>query len=75
MVEKDRERDCFLMGQSRPLFVYFRYFLITISIIQIEKSVDGVLGIQTPGHRMVGADKTAEIWRPPKREIVRPGNR
>ena len=26
------------MGQSRPLFVYFRPFLITISIIQIEKA-------------------------------------
>ena len=25
------------MGQSRPLFVYFCYFLETISIIQIEK--------------------------------------
>ena len=38
--------DCFQkMGQSRPLFVYFRYFLIRISIIQIEKSVDGMLGI------------------------------
>ena len=34
------------MGQSRPLFVYFCSFLITISI-QIEKSVDGVLGIRT----------------------------
>ena len=33
------------MGQSRPLFVYFRCFLDTISIIQIEKSIDGVLGI------------------------------
>ena len=33
------------MGQSRPLFVYFRSFLITIST-QIEKSVDGVLGIR-----------------------------
>ena len=53
------------MGQSRPLFVYFRYFLDTISIIQIEKSVDGVLGIQTQGCRMVGADKTTELWRPP----------
>ena len=30
------------MGQSRPLFVYFRPFLITISIIQIVKSLDGV---------------------------------
>ena len=36
----------FKMGQSRPLFVYFCHFLITISII--EKSIDGVLGIE-PG--------------------------
>ena len=50
------------MGQSRPLFVYFHYFLDTISIIQIEKSVDGVLGILTRGRRMVGADKTTELW-------------
>ena len=47
------------MGQSRPLFVYFRSFL-TISI-QIEKSVDGVLGIRTQGRRMVGADETTEL--------------
>ena len=46
-----RDRSCctylysIKMGQSRPLFVYFHYFLDTISIIQIEKSVDGVLGI------------------------------
>ena len=39
------------MGQSRPLFVYFCYFLITISIIQIEKSIDGVLGIRTQDRR------------------------
>ena len=52
------------MGQSRPLFVYFCYFLITISITQIEKSVDGVLGIRTWGRRMVGADETTELWRP-----------
>ena len=58
------------MGLSRPLFVYFHYFLITISIIQIEKSIDGVLGIRTRGHRMVGADKTMELWRPPKFEII-----
>ena len=42
------------MGQSRPLFVYFCYFLDTISIIQIEKSVNGVLEIRTWGRRMVG---------------------
>ena len=52
------------MGQSRPLFVYFRSFLITISI-QFEKSIDGMLGIRTQGHRMVGTDKTTELWRPP----------
>ena len=52
------------MGQSRPLFVYFRSFLITISIL-IEKSVDGVLGIWTRGRRMVGSDKTTELWQPP----------
>ena len=39
---------------------YFRSFLVTISI-QIEKSVDGVLGIRTRGRRMVGADKTMEL--------------
>ena len=54
------------MGQSRPLFVYFRSFRVTISI-QIEKSVDGVLGIRTRGRMMVGADETPELWRPPKK--------
>ena len=53
------------MGQSRPLFVYFRYFFTTISIQQIEESVDGVLGIQTLVRRMVGADESTELWRPP----------
>ena len=53
------------MGQSRPLFVYFHYFLATISIIQIKKSIDGVLEIQTQGCRMIGADEITELWRPP----------
>ena len=51
------------MGHSRPLFVYFRPFLVKTSI-QIEKSIDGVLGIRTRGRRMKGADKTMELWRP-----------
>ena len=34
--------------------------------MQIEKSLDGVLGIQTRGWMMVGADDTTELWRPPK---------
>ena len=55
----------FKMGQSRPLFVYFRHFLDTISIIQIEKSIVGVLGTRTRGRRMVGADETTELWLPP----------
>ena len=55
------------MGQSRPLFVYFRPFLNTISIIQIEKSIDCVLWILTNGRRMVGADFTTELWLEPIR--------
>ena len=53
------------MGQSRPLLVYFRPFLVTIWKIRIEKSLEGVLGIQTRGHRMVGTYKTTELWWPP----------
>ena len=45
-------------------FVYFRSFLIPISIIKIESSIDGVLQIRTRGHRMVVADKTTELWWP-----------
>ena len=50
-------------------FVYFHSFLVTISF-QTEKSVDGVLGIQTWGCRMVGADETMELWWPPKFLLV-----
>ena len=55
------------MGQTRTLFPLFcfRPFLIRItkSTIQIEKSIDGVLGIRTRGSRMEGADETTELWR------------
>ena len=34
--------------------------------MQIEKSVDRVLGILTRGRRMVGTDKTIDLWRPPQ---------
>ena len=50
------------MGQ---FFVYFCSFLVTISL-QIEKSIDGMLGIRTRGCRMEGADETTELWRPPR---------
>ena len=48
-----------------PLFVYFRHVLMTITIRQIDKSIEGLLGIWTRGHRIVGADETTELWRPP----------
>ena len=51
-------------------FVYFRPLPITILIIQSEKSMDGVLGIQTLGRRMLGADDNTELWRPPNLDIL-----
>ena len=45
--------------------VYFHPFQITITIIQIEKSEDSVLGIRTHGRIFVGADKTTELWKLP----------
>ena len=57
------------MGQSLPLFVYFRSFFIKISI-QIEKSVEGVLGIRTRGRIMVGVDKTTGLWRPTTAKLL-----
>ena len=51
------------MGQTRPLFVYFRPFLNTMTNIDHLniKSIDGVLRIQTRDHRMVGADESNEL--------------
>ena len=53
--------------QTRPLFVYFRPFLNTMTnIVQnltiIGKSVDGVLWIKTAGCRMAGTDESTEFW-------------
>ena len=59
------DKHFFKMGQSRRIFFYFCYFLIAISIIQIEKSVDGVLGIWTQSRWKVGPDETTELWQPP----------
>ena len=60
------------MDQSRPLFVYFRYFHIPIHMTSIQfeqyklkKSIDGVLGTRTRGGRMEGADESTELWRHP----------
>ena len=46
-----------LLNGPMLLFVYFLPFLIIISIIQIEKSVDGILGIQTRGRRIMAQTK------------------
>ena len=46
-------------------FVYFCHFLSTNSIIQIEKSANGVLEIWTLSRRIVGTDDTTVLWRPP----------
>ena len=54
------------IGPIPASFCLFSSFFVTISIIKIEKSIDGVLGIWTWGRKMVGADKTMELWRPPK---------
>ena len=61
--------QCFFKYGANPglFFLNFCNFLIpnTIATIQIEKSIDGLLGIRTQGCRMVGADKTTELWRLP----------
>ena len=50
------------MGQSRTLFAYFPLFPLN-TIQKIDESIDGVLGTQTQGGRMEGADKSTELWR------------
>ena len=62
----------FKNGQIPASFVYCRPYLITISIIEIEKSLDGVHGMRTDCRRMVGTDKTTELWQPPSLYIVSP---
>ena len=51
------------MDQFRPHFVYFNPIanIILVSAEQI-KSVDFVLGIWTPGHRMIGAKRSTNLW-------------
>ena len=51
------------MGQTRPLFVYFRSFHMTkYSTNNVnQKSVDGVLWTQTQGGEMEGSDESTEL--------------
>ena len=56
------------MGQTRPLFCLFSSFSQhNDNIVQnlTIKSVDGMLGTQTRGGRLVGADESTELWRHP----------
>ena len=53
---------------SRPLsrlFSSFSHSSTTVSISTIKNEKIGVFGIWTRGRRMVGADKTTGLWRPP----------
>ena len=59
---------CFIflnMGQSGPLL--FIFFLCTAQIkFKLKKqSINILLGTRTRGRRMVGKDRTTELWRPP----------
>ena len=52
------------MGQTRPLFVYFRFSYMT-NVTQIDnndKSEDGVLGTRTQGDMLVGSDQPTELY-------------
>ena len=55
------------MGQTRPLFVYFRPFHMTniAQILQMKKRRWHAWA-RTQGGRMVGADESTELWRHPK---------
>ena len=48
---------------AKPGLFLFIFVLFTKTIN--DKSIDGVLGTRTQGGRMVGADKSTEVWRHP----------
>ena len=56
-----RSNQSFMKRANHGLFLFFRPFLNTISIIPIEKSIGGVLEIRTRGRVMIGADDTPEL--------------
>ena len=58
----------FLYGPNQASFVYFRSFhnartKYSTNLTINDKSIDGVLGSQTQGGRMEGADESTEQWR------------
>ena len=58
------------MGQTRPLFGLFSFFSqrkdkYSTNFTINDKSIDGVLGSQTWGGMMEGADESTVLWRHP----------
>ena len=54
--------------KNGPIPASFCFIFVLFSLqfqYKLKKSIDGVLGIRTQGRRMVGSDKTTELWRPP----------
>ena len=47
------------------IFSFFSHDKYSRNLTINDKSIDGVLGIQTGGGSMVGADKSTELWRHP----------
>ena len=63
----------FFIGQTRPLFNYFRSFHKYSTNLTINyKSIDGVLGTWTRGSRMVDADESTELLRHPPFYLILP---
>ena len=59
---------CFLNGPKLASFCLFSFFShdkYSTNLTTNDKSRDGVVGIQTWGGRMVGADESTELWRHP----------
>ena len=45
------------------LFLFFSHDKYSTNLTINNKSINGVLGNRTQGSRMVGADKSTELWR------------
>ena len=60
------------IGQNPASFCIFSFFSHDTYCRNIinDKSVDGVLGTQTRGGRMVGADESTELWRHPSFKVT-----
>ena len=68
-----RQKQRFFLKKSTKagIFCLFSSFSQHNDII-VQKSVDGVLGTQTWGGRMVGTDESTELWRHPQKTTVLP---